>query len=117
MSARRLMPVSTQGEFSMQFVLVSCVVLWLGLGHAAAQPVQICDDSGEWPPYSYFPRGDNKAEIPILTGAMIELVEQLFALMKMDYNITAMPWKRCLHEVATFAENQGYEIAIELKAR
>lgn len=97
----------------MNFVLALCVVLLLWMGQAAAQPVQICDDSGEWPPYSYFPRGGDKVEISVLTGAMIELVEQIFTLIKLEYNITAMPWKRCLHEVATFAQSQGYEIAIE----
>lgn len=97
----------------MKFVLVLCVVLWLGVDQAAAQPVRICDDSGEWPPYSFFPRTPGKTEHPVLTGAMIELVERIFALIKMDYQITAIPWKRCLHEVATFDRGQTYEIAIE----
>jgi polar amino acid transport system substrate-binding protein len=44
---------------------------------------------------------------------MIELVERIFALVKMDYNITAVPWKRCLREVATFGRSQTFEIAIE----
>ncbi len=31
----------------MKFVLVLCIMLWLGIDRAAAQPVQICDDSAE----------------------------------------------------------------------
>jgi polar amino acid transport system substrate-binding protein len=98
---------------NMKFVLVSCAVLLLGIGMAAAQPVQICDDSAEWPPYSFFPRAPSKAEQPVLTGAMIELVAHIFALVKMDYHITAIPWRRCLHEVATFDRSHTYEMAIE----
>ena len=97
----------------MKVVLVLCVAWWFGMGIAAAQPVQICDDSAEWPPYSFFPRVPGKAEHPVLTGAMIELVERIFALVKMDYQITAIPWKRCLYEVATFDQSQTYEVAIE----
>ena len=39
---------------------------------ALAQPVGICDDSSEWPPYSYFPRIEGKADTLQLNGAMIE---------------------------------------------
>lgn len=97
----------------MKFVLVLCIMLWLGIDRAAAQPVQICDDSAEWPPYSFFPRVPVEAERPVLTGAMIELVERIFDLIKIDYQITAIPWKRCLHEVATFDHSRSYEVAIE----
>ncbi len=44
---------------------------------------------------------------------MIELVERIFDLIKIDYQITAIPWKRCLHEVATFDHSRSYEVAIE----
>ena len=97
----------------MQWIWPACVALLLGVGAAAAQPVQICDDSAEWPPYSFFPRPPAKAEQPVLTGAMVELVERIFALIKMDYRITAIPWKRCLHEVADFGQRRNYEMAIE----
>jgi polar amino acid transport system substrate-binding protein len=97
----------------MKVVLVSCAVWLLWIGMAAAHPVQICDDIGEWPPYSFFPRATGKMEKLVLTGAMIELVDRIFALIKMKYHIAAIPWKRCLYEVATFDQRQTYEVAIE----
>jgi len=51
----------------MKIVLVLWVMWWLGMGIATAQPVQICDDSAEWPPYSFFPRVPGKIERPLLT--------------------------------------------------
>jgi polar amino acid transport system substrate-binding protein len=97
----------------MKFVLASCAALLLGLSIAAAQPVRICDDSAEWPPYSFFPRASGKVEKPVLTGAMIELVDRIFALVKMPYQITAIPWQRCLYEVETFERSKTFEMAIE----
>jgi polar amino acid transport system substrate-binding protein len=97
----------------MKFALMLCVTLFLCPLVAVAQPVKICDDSREWPPYSYFPRVGGKADTSKLNGAMIELVDKIFELIQMDYTITAMPWKRCLYEVANFAQTQTYEIAIE----
>jgi polar amino acid transport system substrate-binding protein len=97
----------------MKFTLTLCATLFLFTQISIAQPVKICDDKSEWPPYSYFPRVEGKADMSRLTGAMIELVDNVFALIEMDYTITAVPWKRCLYEVANFAQNQTYEIAIE----
>lgn len=97
----------------MRFAITSFVTLWFFSAVVSAQPVKICDDSREWPPYSYFPRVERKADTSKLTGAMIELVETIFELIGMDYSITTMPWKRCLHEVANFAKSKKYEVAIE----
>jgi polar amino acid transport system substrate-binding protein len=97
----------------MKFAVTLLGVLCLFTHAASAQPVTICDDSREWPPYSYFPRVDGKADTSKLTGAMIDLIDEIFHLMHMDYSITAIPWKRCLHEVANFAQSKQYEVAIE----
>lgn len=97
----------------MKFALTLCATLFLFTQVGIAQPVKICDDNSEWPPYSYFPRVAGKADRSRLTGAMIELIDQVFKLIQVDYTITAMPWKRCLYEVANFAQQQTYEMAIE----
>jgi polar amino acid transport system substrate-binding protein len=97
----------------MKFALTLCTTLLLLTQVSIAQPVKICDDDSEWPPYSYFPRVEGKADRSHLTGAMIDLIGKIFELIQMDYSITAIPWKRCLYEVATFAQNQTYEMAIE----
>jgi polar amino acid transport system substrate-binding protein len=80
---------------------------------AVAQPVKICDDSREWPPYSYFSRTHGKVDRSQFRGAMIDLVKHIFPLIHMDYTLTAMPWKRCLYEVAHFEKYGDYEMAIE----
>jgi polar amino acid transport system substrate-binding protein len=80
---------------------------------ASAQPVRICDDSRAWPPYSYVARIAGKADASQPQGAMIDLIAKIFQTIALDYSITTMPWKRCLHEVATFEQRQNYEIAIE----
>ena len=96
-----------------KFALNLFVGLYLFVQAASAQPVGICDDSSEWPPYSYFPRVEGKADTSQLKGAMIELIAKIFATIGMDYSITTMPWKRCLRHVATFDQRKKYEVAIE----
>lgn len=97
----------------MAYVCTLLLVLVCTACSAAAQPVKICDDSREWPPYSYFPRTDGKIDRSQLTGAMIELTQRIFAHIQIDHTITAMPWKRCLYEVAHFKKFGDYEVAIE----
>lgn len=97
----------------MKFALLLSAVLFLYTHISIAQPVKICDDNSEWPPYSYFARAEGKADMRQLTGAMIELIGNIFRHLEIDYTITAMPWKRCLYEVANFSHHQTYEIAIE----
>ena len=97
----------------MRFALLSLLVLGLCGRVAVAQPVKICDDSRAWPPYSYFSRPAGEAKTSKLTGAMIELIDEMFRMIQLDYTITPVPWKRCLYEVASFAQNHKYEVAIE----
>lgn len=77
---------------------------------AIAQPVRICDDDTEWPPYTYYPRVDGKPDKSRLTGAVVELLDEIFKINEMEYSIKLLPWKRCLNEVYRFGENRKFEV-------
>ncbi|MFK5894546.1 MAG: transporter substrate-binding domain-containing protein [Pseudomonadota bacterium] len=75
-----------------------------------SQPVHICDDSAEWPPYIYYSRMDNKLDKSNLNGATIDLFKEIFKLAKLEYSIQLRPWKRCLLDVENFGKKQRYEV-------
>lgn len=85
------------------FLLVFC-------GDIMAQPVSICDDEAEWPPYIYYSRVNGKPDKSKLTGATVELFDEVFKLIGMKYSIQLRPWKRCLMEVHRFGQNQKFEV-------
>lgn len=77
-----------------------------------AKEVKICDDIGEWPPFSYFERDSEGNVTPQLTGAVTELLEEVFKIVDVKHSISMLPWKRCLMSVANFDRIQKYEIFI-----
>lgn len=77
---------------------------------AIAQPVRICNDEAEWPPYTYYPRVDGKPDKSRLTGAVVELLDEIFKINEMEYSMKLLPWKRCLNEVYRFGKNRKYEV-------
>jgi len=89
----------------MSFVLVASSVV-------IAQPVRICGDSAEWPPYNYYSRVKGKPEKSKVIGIVPELLDEAFRLMGMTYTITLIPWKRCLMEVYNFGKKQRYVMVI-----
>jgi len=93
----------------MRIWLIACVLLAIS-NDAIAQPVSICDDEGEWPPYVYYSRVDGKPDKSEVTGASVELMGEVFKLIDMKYSITLLPWKRCLMEVDKFGQNRKYEV-------
>ncbi|MBO9488857.1 transporter substrate-binding domain-containing protein [Endozoicomonas sp. G2_1] len=64
----------------------------------AGQSIQICDDGAEFAPLTYYKRdgGDKTKE---LIGSTVELIDLIFRKHNIRYQITLLPWKRCLHEV------------------
>jgi len=59
------------------------------------QTIHICDDENEWPPFTYYQRVNGKKKTNHLTGAMTELLNEIFKKIHKKYVITLMPWKRC----------------------
>ena len=79
---------------------------------ALCQQVNICDDEAEWPPYTYFQRDDSGADSSKATGAVVDLLDEIFAMIGMKYSLTFLPWKRCTEEVKHFADLKKSEVFI-----
>jgi len=77
-----------------------------------AQPINICDGQMEWPPYTYYQRVNGQPDKLKLTGAVVELLDEVFNLIEMEYTITMLPWKRCTVEVMNFDKTKKYELFI-----
>ncbi len=73
-----------------------------GLLAVAAEPqikkVTICNDTAEWPPYSYFERRNGEKTQKIV-GFSVDLIHEIFEREGIDYEISMLPWKRCLANV------------------
>lgn len=61
--------------------------------------VCICDDGAEWPPYSYYQRVDGKPTEAIV-GFSVDIIDRIFKSHGISYQISLLPWKRCMHQVA-----------------
>jgi len=71
-----------------------------GLAQAwtGANPVRLCDDVNEWPPYTFQRRvnGDRRGE---LTGYTVELLRLIAQRRGFELRIEMLPWKRCVEAV------------------
>jgi len=61
--------------------------------------VHICDDAGEWAPFTYRERVNGRVS-GRLTGFTVDVIARIFHRAGQRYRITLLPWKRCLAEVA-----------------
>lgn len=61
--------------------------------------VYICDDGAEWPPYSYYQRMDGEPTQTIV-GFSVDVIDRIFKRKGISYQLTLLPWKRCMREVA-----------------
>ncbi|WP_108650115.1 substrate-binding periplasmic protein [Dongshaea marina] len=77
-----------------------------------ASLVRICDDNAEWPPYTYYQRDAGKIDKEKLSGATVELMEEVFKEINLEFKIDLIPWKRCLKEVESFDVSKKYEVVI-----
>lgn len=75
-----------------------------------SEEVRICYHDGEWPPYIYFQREKGQVNRSVVVGATVELFNEVFKRIGLDYSTTMMPWKRCLYEVANFVKNNEFEV-------
>lgn len=78
--------------------------------NAYAEPVHICDDSAEWPPYAFYQRDGDTVNKDVVTGGTYDLVQAVFNKIGMEYTYALVPWKRCLQEVKNFDKAKKYEI-------
>jgi len=78
-----------------------------------AQPVHICDDAAEWPPYIYYERVNGELDKSKIIGATVDLIKAIFKEINMEYTLDLLPWKRCLEEVARFDTSKEYEVFVD----
>ncbi len=77
--------------------LLPCfLLLALARPAVASDVVQICEDAGGWPPFLYQPPGTPP---PPPTGLSVDVANAVFTRLGQTFQITLMPWKRCLLEV------------------
>jgi polar amino acid transport system substrate-binding protein len=99
-------------ERSMKRLFAVALAACLLCPSAWAQKVAICDDESEFPPYAYRePSKDNPGEMRV-TGATVDLVKEIFKLLKLPYSYDLMPWKRCTAAVENFRGEDGYEMFV-----
>ncbi|RLA76017.1 MAG: hypothetical protein DRG78_19825 [Epsilonproteobacteria bacterium] len=78
-----------------------------------ANDVKICDDESEWLPYTYFEREDGKIDKTKLTGATVDLVDDIFKIVDLKYSIDMIPWTRCTKLVEHFDKSHKYEVFLD----
>jgi len=77
-----------------------------------ANEVKICDDKGEWAPFSYYERVDGVADKTKLTGAVTELLTEVFKIVNLKHSIDMIPWKRCTNLVDNYDKTKKYEVFV-----
>jgi polar amino acid transport system substrate-binding protein len=72
-------------------------IAWAALGD---QPLAICDDINEWPPYLYEQR-DQGAKTGKLVGYAMDVIDEILTAHHIPYKVTLLPWARCLANVSS----------------
>lgn len=64
----------------------------------AGKIIHICDDGGEWPPYTYYKRVQEKPTEETI-GFSVDVIREIFSKHGIDFTLELLPWKRCQSEV------------------
>ncbi|MCL9780923.1 transporter substrate-binding domain-containing protein [Vibrio sp. S4M6] len=80
---------------------------------AMSQVVNICNDNAEWPPYTFHPRDNGKADKSSLVGASYDTLKVIFQQAGMKMEMKMIPWKRCLDEVQNYAKKGQFELFMD----
>ncbi len=83
-------------------IVLVCVILHSPVAHGADEhspfKLRFCVEETEYPPFNYFIRQDG-IKTSTLSGYDIDLLEQTFKPIGIDYEVLALPWLRCLKDV------------------
>ncbi|MGN7612648.1 substrate-binding periplasmic protein [Magnetococcales bacterium HHB-1] len=77
--------------------------------NALPNPIQICSDQGELPPFTFFER-ENGQKSKKLTGWSVDVVRHVFSKYNLDIHVELLPWVRCQTWVQ---EGRRYQIGME----
>lgn len=78
--------------------------------YAEFQKVYVCDDENFWPPYTFLATADDGEAY--ISGAMVELTQEIFQLADIPFELVLTPWKRCLYQVEHHRGSPAYEVFI-----
>lgn len=84
-------------------VMAQIVSLFIVFSFARAEgltgtTIAICDDGGEWPPYSYFNRVEGEKTKNVV-GFSVDVIQKIFAKHSIKFTVQLIPWKKCQNEV------------------
>ncbi|WP_171014091.1 transporter substrate-binding domain-containing protein [Chitinivorax sp. B] len=65
---------------------------------SAGTTLKICDDSQEWPPFTYAVRDANGERTQQLAGYSIDVLHAILDKAKIRFEVKLLPWSRCLAE-------------------
>ena len=77
---------------------MACAQAYAGDASSSLQ-VRICEDSAEWPPYSYV-AVENCQRTERVEGLAVDIAREILESKGVEFQLDLHPWKRCLHEVA-----------------
>lgn len=80
--------------------------------NAQAQTVNLCDDDGEWAPYSYHPRINGLPDKSKIIGYAVDMVAEISKLSGLEFNYVFSNWKRCNYYVEIFDKTNKFEAFI-----
>jgi len=75
--------------------------------------VTICSDQAEWPPYTYMERTNGVPNKNKPQGAMVETLGKITEISGLEFQLTLIPWKRCIQEVTLFGKNRKIEVFMD----
>lgn len=95
----------------MKYLLIGLtffIYLFVSLPAVATEPVVICDDGEEWPPFTYFER-ENGVKTQKVIGYSIDVIQRIFKKHGITYKASLIPWSRCQ---AMVEKGIGYNMAL-----
>ena len=65
----------------------------------SGKTIYICDDGGEWPPYTFYERTPSGDSTKTITGFSVDLIQKILGPRGISFKLELVPWKRCLKGV------------------
>jgi len=87
--------------YQLLFALVGVMLanpVWGQPAEFAGKTIHICDDGGEWPPYSYYKRVNEKPTEETI-GFSVDVIRAILSKYDIPFTLELLPWKRCQSEV------------------
>lgn len=107
-------------KFNMLSSLISALLLFNFQTQTQAQSkisfndIKICDDMGEWPPYTFYERDQSGGRTTKIVGFTIDTMKQIMKKYNINYTLELLPWARCLEAVKNYDDK--YSLILNLSS-